>query len=287
MTKVSIIIPVYNGEKYLSETLDSIIGQIFTDWEIVAVNDGSTDNSHTILQEYKSKLGSKMKIIDQENSGVSVARNVAIDNSEGRYFAFIDSDDVWLPEKLEKQIAILDDNPDVALVYSDLLDLVRENTNTRKQILNKKLHRGHIFEPLFYFNFIPLSSVVVKKEIIEKYGNFDAHYKIIQDYDLLLRIAEDNVIDYVDESLLLYRIHENNISGNVERKERENLELIQKWLQRKPYLANSFSFNMKLVQVDYNIIRYYLWKKEYTAASRKIILMLSDLLGIRKKSLTL
>jgi glycosyltransferase involved in cell wall biosynthesis len=280
MTKVSIILPVYNGEKYLSETIDSIIEQTFADWEIVAVNDGSTDNSHSILQQYKSNLGSKIKIIDQENSGVSVARNVAIDNSESEYLAFIDADDMWLPEKLEKQIKILDNNPDVALVYSDLLDLIENKTTRRKQILKRKLQRGYIFEPLFYFNFIALSSVVLRKEMIEKYGNFDSDYKIIQDYDLFLRIAEKNVIDYVDESLLIYRIHENNISGNMEAIERENFKLIEKWLKKKTYLSTSLKFNLKLTQLHYNTMRYYLWKRKYTAASGKLLLIFLNVLGV-------
>lgn len=284
MTKVSVIIPVYNGEKYLSETLDSIIGQTFTDWEIVAVNDGSSDNSLNVLCEYQSKLGLKMKVINQKNRGVSVARNVAIDTSEGEYLAFIDADDIWLPEKLEKQIELLEDNRNVALVYSNLLNLIGKNKTQRKQLINKKLHRGKIFDPLFYFNFIPLSSVVVRKKIIEKYGNFNIHYKIIQDYDILLRIAEDNEIDYVNDKLLLYRIHINNISSNVEVKDKENLELIKEWIQKKPYLVNSFKFNIKMVQMDYDSIRYYLYKRNYSCVFNKIIPLITNFIGFRKKA---
>lgn len=285
MTKVSIILPVYNGEKYLSETIDSIIEQTFADWEIVAVNDGSTDNSLFVLNKYKAKLESKMKVINKENAGVSSARNIAMENSTGEYLAFVDADDIWLPEKLGKQVMILNKNPDVALVYTDMCAIIEGKITQIKSIMKKKLYRGNIFEPLFYFNFIPLSSIVLRKEMIENYGNFDSNYKIIQDYDLLLRIAEDNEIDYVDESLLLYRIHVNNISGNVEMKEKENLELIRKWIQRKPYLADSFRFNMKLVQMDYNIVRYYLWKKRYSVAFGKAILIVRDFLGIRKQSI--
>ena len=113
---VSVIVPVYNRENYVGETLDSILRQTYQNIEIIAVNDGSTDNSLSVLNSYKEKYPDKITVIDQQNQGQVRSRNNAIMQSKGEYIAFLDSDDLWQPDKLEKQLPLFVDN--VARNYS-------------------------------------------------------------------------------------------------------------------------------------------------------------------------
>jgi len=115
MPKISVIIPIYNAERYLSETIESVMAQTYSDWEIVAVDDGSTDKTPEILKDHEKKLSKKLCVITQKNSGVSIARNTAIAAARGEYIAFLDHDDLWLPEKLEKQVKLLDSNKKLGL----------------------------------------------------------------------------------------------------------------------------------------------------------------------------
>ena len=113
MCKVTVVIPVYNGGRYLRESIDSVLAQTFHDYEIVCVDDGSTDDSPVLLQEY----GQRLRVVRQENSGQSAARNVGVKLARGEYIAFLDQDDVWYPSKVQNQVAVLDAEPDVVLVH--------------------------------------------------------------------------------------------------------------------------------------------------------------------------
>lgn len=282
MPRVSVIIPVYNGELYLSETLDSVMKQTFTDWEIIVVNDGSTDKSLEIMEEYAA-LDERVRVISKPNGGVSSARNVAMNNAKGEYFSFVDADDMWVPEKLEKQIAFMDKNPNIALIYSDISILIDGNIRTQNMFLNRKFHKGHIFDQLFYFNFISTPTVMLRKKIIEQHGNFSTRFRGIEDYDLWLRIADKNEIGYINERLAIYRIHANNTSGNYEKMEKQVFELIGIWLEKKPELMKSFSFNIKIVQMRYNIMRYNLAKGNILKVLKELWLASFDLIGINKQ----
>ena len=158
MPKVSVIIPIYNAEKFISGTIESVIAQTYQDWEIIAVDDGSTDKTPEILTKYKKKLSSNLQVITQENSGVSIARNKGIPAARGEYIAFLDHDDLWTPEKLEKQVKLLDSNKELGLVYSDSY-VIDECGNLEKDtlissilsrnILRSNVFRGNIFKELF------------------------------------------------------------------------------------------------------------------------------------------
>ena len=173
MPKISVIIPVYNAEKYLSDAIESVIEQTYDDWEIVAVNDGSTDSSPVILKTYEKRYPTKIRVIHQSNSGLSAARNVAIAASRGEYVAFLDADDLWLPEKIDEQIRVLSTNTDVGLVYSDVYDLKKGKLKKRRRVIGRGMFRGNVLEPLFYHNFIPILSAMVRKSVLEDCGFFD------------------------------------------------------------------------------------------------------------------
>lgn len=206
--KVSVIIPVYNGQQYIGKTIDSVINQSFKDWEIIVVNDGSTDRSSEILQDYILKLGNKIRVYDTSNKGVSNARNLGIKLSESDYISFLDQDDCFEKTKLEKQYSFLSKNSDVCLVYSNY-SIIDDNDNiTKSKIFEDSiLKKGLIFDDLLYFNFIGISTVMVRRTVMDKFGGFNSDYRLCEDLELLLRISKICQIDYINESLLYYRDH--------------------------------------------------------------------------------
>jgi len=125
---LSINLCCYNSEKYLKETLESIFAQTYKDWELVVINDGSTDSTESIIKEYISQ-GYPISYCWQENRGLGYSRNEALKHSRGKYIAFIDHDDIWLPQKLEKQIPLFDRNPKTAIVASNAIQFNEKGNN--------------------------------------------------------------------------------------------------------------------------------------------------------------
>ena len=211
MAKVSTIIPTYNCESYIKETLESVLSQTYKDIELIVVDDGSTDRTREIIESFKPRL---KYILQDKNTGPSAARNKGIEQAKGKYIAFLDHDDVWMPNKIEEQIKLLESNKkDVALVYSDGYNVTPSGSQVSALFDITKPHRGFVFEELLSDNFIPTSSVVVKKEILREVGRFNERFLISQDFDLYLRIAECHKIDFVDLPLFKHRIYPDSASS--------------------------------------------------------------------------
>jgi len=262
MPEVSVIIPVYNGEKFLSEAIESVIAQTYSDWEIIAVNDGSTDRSLEILRRYERLLPSKIRVISQENYGLSIARNRAIAMAKGDYIAFLDCDDLWLPEKLEKQIDFLNSNKEPGLVYSDNHEIDEHGNLIKENVFlfyNAKYFRGYVFNELFYANFISTPTVMVRREVLDKVGVFNPKFRIAQDYDLWLRIAEHYPVDFIAEPLAKYRFHRENISRNVDVMVNEDFQIMEYWLNKKPELRRELKsqIKQKRARLHYHLALYY------------------------------
>lgn len=184
---VSVVIPLFDSEKTISRVLDSVREQTVFERikEIVIVNDGSTDDSLNVVHDYINRFHlSCIKVISQDNSGVSHARNVGISNSSGKYIALLDSDDVWLPKKLEKQLEILDSNENISF-----LGCGHENKPFRMKIRKRnKLYKASISDILWkYFPVTP--SVIFRRSCIEKVGLFDEDQKYCEDINYFLRFA--------------------------------------------------------------------------------------------------
>ena len=151
------IIPVYNGQRYIAETIDSVISQTMEHWEIIAVNDGSTDGSSSILEKYAGKMPCRIRPVTVENGGVSRARNKGAALARGKYLAFLDQDDLWAPGKLRSQVDFLDRNEGVGIVFSNETLIDENGRITRKCVLRLGSHqRGPVFENLLFGNFIPV-----------------------------------------------------------------------------------------------------------------------------------
>ena len=272
MPKVSVIIPVYNAENFLSETIESVIAQTYTDWEIIAVDDGSTDRSGKILRKYEQLLPQKFHAIMQQNSGTSAARNTAIEASKGEYIAFLDHDDLWLPEKLGKQVELLDSNKKFGMVYSDNYVIDSNGDLKKKSLLPCIMFRGNVFNELFHRNFIALLTVIIRNEVLNKVGMFDPKYKIAEEYDLFLRIAEYYPVDFVEQPLAKYRVHAESVSKNIEVSVDEDLQIMEYWLNKKPELKRELrgKIRLKKARLCYNLTAYYFSKHEYKKAVKGI-----------------
>lgn len=210
MVKVSIIIPCYNAEKYISETLKSVFSQTFGDYEVLLIDDGSTDDS---LQLVREQYGEKVRIFTQKNKRVAAARNVGLAQSAGEYLSFLDADDIWLPEKLELQTEFLDANKGVDLVYSDTYEFNDLKGIFPKTWLQKRKHfTGSVFKEIFIANFIPTSTVMLRKSCLEDSGYFDEDLLGCEDGNLWMRIALNHEIGCLEKPLAKYRINPVGIS---------------------------------------------------------------------------
>lgn len=232
MPAVSVVIPVYNAEEFISETLESVLAQTYKDWEIITVNDGSKDRSLAILKKYKKRLGPRMRIIDQKNAGVSAARNRAIRAARGRYIAFLDHDDLWDPTKLEKQVGLFEKNRKLGLVYSDTCVIDARGKLKRRSLLHGRAYRGDVFHQMLDYNFISMSAVMVTKQALKKVGLFNPKYRTVEEYDLWLRITREFPADLVAEPLERYRVHGGMFSRFVELSAQEELEIVGNWLKK-------------------------------------------------------
>lgn len=212
-SKVSVIIPAYQSGNYLEATLSSVFSQSFKDFEVIVVDDGSTDHTHAILDRFQGEI----VIIRQKNQGPSAARNNAVKVSKGEYLAFVDADDLWLPEKLAKQMVLLERDPAIDLVFSDCYLFSEKGECKRTSFQISPPFQGFVFERLFAGNFITMLTVVIRKDCYLRSGGLDTELKFGEDYDLWLRISRDARFAYVNEPLAKYRIHPNQLSSQDDR----------------------------------------------------------------------
>lgn len=204
----SIIMPAYNSEKYIAEATESVLKQTYTNWELLIVNDCSTDNTEQIIKSYQPKE-TRIKLINQkENQGVANARNTGIQNAKGKYIAFLDADDIWQEEKLQKQIQILQ-NSNADITYTAYLMIDETGKTIKKRSVKKTLK----LKDLLKENSIIFSSVVCKKEsLMDK--NFKSEW-YHEDYIFLLDLSKEskNFVG-INESLMQYRVHQRGRSFN-------------------------------------------------------------------------
>jgi len=241
MAKISIIIPTYNSAQYICEAIESVLNQTYKDFEIIVVDDGSTDNTKEVIKPYLNK----MKYIYQQNSGPSAARNRGIQEAKGEYIAFLDADDIWLPQKLELQIKFMEKEKEVGLIFSDMVlfnekEIIKNSFLKEKLFFNKlsikslssteKVIYDNVFNALLQENFIPTNTVIVKKECFNKVGFFDETLFSVEDRDMWLRIGLFYDIGFINFPLVLTRFHETNISGNQELALKSRLKVMKKFL---------------------------------------------------------
>jgi glycosyltransferase involved in cell wall biosynthesis len=248
MPLVSIIVNCYNGSRYLREALDSVYQQTFKDFEIIFWDDCSTDNSSEIAQSY----GSPLRYFRSEKLlPLGAVRNAACAKVKGKYIAFCDCDDVLLPQKLEKQISLIESNKELGLVYSDCYLMDSEGNIKEKTYFNQVTPlRGMVFNSLFKQNFIPNVSVVANKKVIEKAGGYNFNFRLAEDYDLWLRVVDNYPVDYINQPLVKIRVHDQRITyRNHMLIYKQNLIVRNHWLMKKPTLIKELGGRWKALKI--------------------------------------
>jgi glycosyltransferase involved in cell wall biosynthesis len=217
----------------IGKAIDSILAQTFQDFELIIVDNYSGDNTESAVKSYDDE---RLKYLKNQNNGfIGINRNYGIEKSRGEYIAFLDDDDLWLPEKLEKQVALLDSNRELGFVYADsyLIDN-NDQPGEHTYFHKRKPVRGMAIHELLQKNPVPMLTVIIRKEVLNKVGVFNPAYKIALDYDLWLRIAERYPIDFIEQPLAKYRFHsESGYRQNTALAYRENLQIMDYWLNRK------------------------------------------------------
>jgi glycosyltransferase involved in cell wall biosynthesis len=211
--KVSAIIPTYNYAHYLATAIESVISQTCPIHEIIVVDDGSTDHTEEIVKTF----GNKVIYIKQPNAGLSAARNTGIRKATGDTLAFLDSDDVWYPEKIEKQLRVLDRDPEIGIVYCGSREFDSESGQTIK--VNLEGEEGWIADDLLLFESPTIVSIgstgLARRETIDRIGFFDTDLKHSEDWDYSYRTARSYKVGFAREVLLDYRNHSSNMHKNV------------------------------------------------------------------------
>ena len=209
---VSVIINCYNGERFLSEAVDSVYRQTYTNWEIIFWDNASTDLSANIAQKYNEKL-QYFKV--KNTTALGEARVLAVSKAKGSIFAFLDCDDVWKNDKLHDQVALILDKPDAGLVYSqtEVISKYGKKVNLTHPNKFNSLPNGHVFNKLVKENFITFASAIVSRESYYNCGGFPLEFKNSPDYALFLKISHEYKIYAVDKVLCSYRVHGNNLSN--------------------------------------------------------------------------
>jgi len=221
MPTVSVIIHTYNNEKFIAETVESVLNQTYKDYEIIVVDDGSEDGTRDALIPYMQKIRYHYK----ENGGIASAKNAGISLSETEFVAFLDHDDLWVPDKLQLQMEHFNENPQIGLVYAKYTSF-RDGEELRTK--PEKGYSGWIFKELLSKSFIQTSTVVVKRECLDAVGPYDETFFLGDEYDMFLRIARKFQCGFVDKGLTRYRVHDTNASNNDFLFDNENLGVYKK-----------------------------------------------------------
>ena len=224
MPKVSVVIPAYNAMPFLPETLVSVFKQTFQDYEVLIVNDGSSDG----IEEWVAQITDlRVKFISQINQGLAAARNTGLAHAQGEYIAFLDADDIWKPTKLEKQVRILEENSEVGLVYSWVGSIDHQGEVRGK--VRKNNATGDVWKKLIGHNVIECgSNPMVRRACFETVGNFDPKIAYAQGWDMWLRIATHYPFKVIKKPLIYYRAHSNNKSKNWKIMEQNYSLIIEK-----------------------------------------------------------
>lgn len=206
---VSVIIPVYNAEKYLEESILSVLAQSYKDIEIVLVDDYSADRSRKIIDDLCKNYKNISCHYQEKNQGVAVARNIGLNLAKGRYIAFLDSDDLWKEDKLEKQLELMEERT-AGFVFS-AIEMMDENGEQKKK--KRRIKKKVTYKYLLKNTVIPTSSVVIDRNVVSDFKM--PLMRSGQDYATWLAILREGVIAYgVDEALVKYRVGSNSLSSN-------------------------------------------------------------------------
>ena len=229
MPQVTVILPTWNREKWLKTSIESVLSQTFQDFELIVVDDASTDSTGKILESYSGKIRT---ILLPENLGVSAARNTAIVQSDSKWIAFLDSDDYWHAEKLEKQIKQTRLCPEYQIHFTDEI-WIRNGIRVNPKYKHRK-REGWIFKPSLALCLMAPSTVMLHRELLERHGMFDDALPVCEDYDLWLRLTAYHPVVLLNEKLITrYGGHSDQLSRKLWGIDRFRVQSLQKILSQE------------------------------------------------------
>jgi len=237
LPKVSVVIPTYNRASMVAEAIESVLSQSYKDLEVIVVDDGSTDNTEDVLRPYFSQI----TYIKQENRGNAAARNKGLKEAKGVLIAFNDSDDLWVHDKLEKQVGFMDEHPDIdmvcgnGIIFGNTLDAGRlVISQSRGEFLEKK---GVTIKDIFMKSTIRTPTVVIRKKVIDALDGFDGNLRVCVDGDFSLRLLGSGYkAAFINDVFFKLRKHDDNLSADREQRLLHSIKIIKKLLSEKPEL---------------------------------------------------
>jgi glycosyltransferase involved in cell wall biosynthesis len=236
MPKVSVIIPAYNVDRYLSAALESLVNQTYSDFEALIVDDGSTDRTAAIAREFSVERDRRFKLLQKPNGGLSSARNFGINHATGKYIALLDGDDVYLPAKLAAHVTTLDAQPSVGLAYGASQAMRDDGHPTWLKISGKPIVADPL-QALMCKNFVVHgSNAVMRRSVFDRVGQFDETLASVEDLDLWLRIASDRTWQFHrdDRVLSYYRVRPSGLSFNLAQMQQTHERVLQAAIARSP-----------------------------------------------------
>ena len=230
MPNVSVIIPAYNAESTIRSTIVSVVSQTYTNYEIIVINDGSTDRTAKIVKTIKDD---RIKLFNYQNGGLPTARNRGMRQATGEYIAFLDADDLWTEDKLEKQLAMLEANPEAGVAYSRTSCIDWQGNLLYN--CDPISFTGNVFEKLLLTNFLQNgSNPLIRKVAVEAVGEFDPSLKSCEDWDYYLRLAARYPFAIVPEYQIFYRQTLGNMSSNVGKMKQYSYIVLERAYQKVP-----------------------------------------------------
>jgi glycosyltransferase involved in cell wall biosynthesis len=218
---VTVMMPAYNAAGFIGEAIDSLLAQSYANWELIVVNDGSTDSTADIVGRYRDP---RIRLITQPNGGESSARNTALDHARGEFLAYLDADDAYLPHHLSVTVGFLEANPTRDAVYTDGIHIDEHGRRlTTLQSRRRGPFVGRLYEELVRASdvFGPPMCVVLRRELVVRHGlRYDTRIVIGPDWDFFVRLGEHATFGYIDDQTGLYRVHQSNITVQVDQRRR-------------------------------------------------------------------
>lgn len=242
MPLVSVVIPSYNYGKYIGQSISSVLCQTFTDFELIIIDDGSKDNTREVVSQFKDK---RLRYHYQYNSGLSAARNSGVNLSAGKYIAFLDADDLWLPKKLELQVPLIEQSEMIGLVYGGYQVFGEDIASTLDR--NPIIHNSNWLHYLVLGNYVSGSATtsLIRRDCFLKVGLFDEKLKSAEDWDMWLRIAMYYEFRAITTSIAKIRIHTSNMTSDVNLMDTGFQAVLDKFFRRSDLPSDIYTMEKK------------------------------------------
>jgi len=265
--RVSIIMPAFNAAETIAVSIESVLGQTFDNWELLVINDGSTDHTLDVIRQFDDD---RIRVLSKKNEGVAAARNTGLRQANGEFVAFLDSDDLWLAPKLEKQIALFDRyGGELGLVYTKYRGFTADSVQSFSIDVDTSIGYDNDYHRLLIMDYVPTLTVMIRASLISDIGYFREDLRAAEDWDYWIRIAESFDLKRVNEVMALYRISPNSLSSNQEKQLSEEWKVISSHVIASTTLPQCV-ISMSVIFWRVKKIRYLVRVRAYMNAIREI-----------------